>query len=92
MYVEELIGRQTVNTLPPATLEAFREHGIARESLTEKTEEARAILDSIERQGISLAAVTDKLLEDGVAQFSEAFAKLHGAIDERIRALATQAG
>jgi transaldolase len=88
MYVEELIGSMTVNTLPPATMDAFRDHGVARESLTEGVGEARALLDSIERHGISLAAVTAKLLEEGVEQFSDAFSKLRAAIDARVKSLA----
>jgi transaldolase len=88
MYVEELVGPQTVNTLPPATLDAFRDHGVARVSLTEGVNQARAVLEAIERQGISLDAVTTKLLDEGVAQFSDAFTKLRGAIDARVRSLA----
>jgi transaldolase len=88
VYVEELIGQDTVNTMPPATLEAFRDHGAVRESLTEGLDEARALLEAIEREGVSLDAVTEKLLDEGVRQFSDAFAKLMGAIKVRIRSLA----
>lgn len=88
IYVEELIGPDTVNTMPPATLDAFRDHGRARMSLTEGIDEARELLDALERQGVSLEQVTDRLVEDGVALFCEAFAKLIAAIEARVRSLA----
>ena len=80
LYVEELIGPQTVNTVPPATLDAFRNHGEVRASLLEDLAAARATLDALERNGISLDAVTDQLLDDGVKIFGDAFAKLLSAI------------
>ncbi|MEJ2720935.1 MAG: transaldolase, partial [bacterium] len=66
-YVEELIGPNTVNTLPPATLDAFREHGQVEPALAEDLEEARELLKRIEAFGIDLGAVTEKLQVDGVA-------------------------
>jgi transaldolase/glucose-6-phosphate isomerase len=72
LYIEELIGRDTVNTMPPATMDAFREHGRVRDSLTENLEEARHILAENERLGLDLAGVTRHLVEDGVRLFSEA--------------------
>ena len=83
IYVEELIGPLTVNTIPPATFNAFREHGRLRASLTEDLENAADTMDSLERAGISMKAVTDKLLEDGLKQFVEAFAKLLEATGTR---------
>jgi len=80
-YVEELIGRDTVNTITPATLEAFRDHGRLRASLDDNIEDARARLATLERVGISLDAVTDRLLEDGVALFCTAFNGLLAAVD-----------
>jgi transaldolase/glucose-6-phosphate isomerase len=80
IYVEELIGRDTVNTIPPATLDAFRNHGRVRESLVEDPESARQLLADLERHGISLAAVTDRLLEEGVKLFADAFDKLLAAV------------
>ncbi len=80
LYVEELIGPDTVNTLPPATLDAFRDHGQPRASLEEGLEAARASLAALEKLGISLAAVTDRLLDEGVRLFAEAFDKLLGAV------------
>jgi transaldolase/glucose-6-phosphate isomerase len=81
LYVEELIGPDTVNTLPPATYEAFRDHGRLRPSLEEGVDEARATLDSLAELGISLEEVTDRLLRDGVRGFSEAFAELLRAVE-----------
>ncbi|HTS28634.1 MAG TPA: transaldolase [Bryobacteraceae bacterium] len=73
IYVEELIGADTVNTMPPATLEAFRDHGKVRNSLAEDVPAAHAVMESLEKAGISMKAVTDKLLEDGLKQFQTAF-------------------
>src|SRR6516162_2301728 len=66
LYVEELIGPSTVNTIPPATLNAFREHGRLRASLTEDVEAAADTMEGLERAGISIKAVTDTLLEEGL--------------------------
>ena len=76
LYVEELIGPDTVNTMPPATLDAFRDHGRVRLTLTENVEEAISIMDLVEQVGIPFKELTDKLLVDGVKQFAEAFDKL----------------
>src|SRR5579863_9246942 len=80
LYVEELIGPNTVNTVPPATLEAFRDHGKVRDSLEENIEEARHILAELERSGVSLDAITAELVEDGVKLFADAADKLYGAV------------
>ena len=80
-YVEELIGRDTVNTITPATLEAFRDHGRLRASLDDNIEDARATLTTLEHVGISLTEVTDQLLEDGVTLFRRAFDGLLAAVD-----------
>src|SRR5262245_21668484 len=81
IYVEELIGSDTVNTIPPATFDAFRDHGHRRESLTDDVEGAHDTMETLARVGISMTTVTDKLLADGVAQFSEAFDKLLAAVE-----------
>jgi transaldolase/glucose-6-phosphate isomerase len=81
-YVEELIGRETVNTIPPATLEAFRDHGELRASLEEHVEDAREILKALEDTGISLRKVTDTLVEEGVTLFSAAFDRLLTAVEK----------
>ncbi len=80
IYVEELVGRDTVNTIPPATLDAFRDHGRVRESLVEDLDAACKLLAELERHGISLAAVTDRLLDEGVKLFADAFDKLLAAV------------
>jgi transaldolase/glucose-6-phosphate isomerase len=80
LYVEGLIGRNTINTMPPATLEAFRDHGKLRDSLDEDIEEARHVLAELERSGISLDAVTAELVKDGVKLFADAADKLYGAV------------
>jgi transaldolase/glucose-6-phosphate isomerase len=76
LYVEELIGPDTVNTAPPATIDAFRDHGKARQSLTEDLDGARKTMADLAAVGISMKEVTDKLTADGVKQFADAFDKL----------------
>src|SRR5579872_6828014 len=80
LYVEELIGANTINTMPPATLEAFRDHGRLRDSLEENIDEARHILTELEKSGISLDAITADLVKDGVKLFADAADKLYGAV------------
>jgi transaldolase/glucose-6-phosphate isomerase len=84
LYIEELIGRDTVNTIPPATWDAFRDHGKLRESLTENVAEAEQTLKNLEKAGISLADVTDKLLIDAVRLFVEPFDKMIAAVEKAI--------
>jgi transaldolase/glucose-6-phosphate isomerase len=76
MYVEELIGPDTVDTIPPATFDAFRDHGRVRPSLTENVEEAAKVMASLEKAGISMKEVTEKLVVDGVKLFADAFKQL----------------
>ena len=73
IYVEELIGADTVDTIPPATFDAFREHGKLRNSLTEHLDVATTEMQNLEKAGISMKEVTDKLLIDGVKLFADAF-------------------
>jgi transaldolase/glucose-6-phosphate isomerase len=87
MYVEELIGADTVNTVPAATFDAFRDHGRPRASLEENLEEAHDTLDTLERVGISMKEVTDKLLDEGVQLFADAFDKLLSAVERKREAL-----
>jgi transaldolase / glucose-6-phosphate isomerase len=82
LYVEELIGPDTVNTIPPATLDAFRDHGRARPSLTEDVESANRTMETAAKVGISMKEVTDKLTDDGVRLFAEAFDKLLKAVEK----------
>jgi len=76
MYVEELIGPDTVDTIPPATFDAFRDHGRVRPSLTENVDEAAKVMASLEKAGISMKEVTEKLVVDGVKLFADAFKQL----------------
>ena len=80
LYVEELIGPNTVNTVPPATLDAFRDHGKPRDSLEENVEVAKNVLAELEKSGISLDAITTELVKDGVKLFADAADKLYGAV------------
>ena len=76
LYVEELIGSDTVDTIPPATFDAFRDHGKLRRSLTEDVAGAARTMDNLGKAGISMKEVTDKLLVDGVKLFADAFQQL----------------
>lgn len=80
LYVEELIGPNTINTVPPATLDAFRDHGTPRDSLEENIEDARHVLSGLEKSGISLDAIAAELVRDGVRLFADAADKLYGAV------------
>ena len=89
MYVEQLIGPNTVNTLPPATLEAFRDHGEVRVTVNENVEGARKILSEIESRGISMEKVTEKLLDDGIASFAKSYETLLAGLDKKRTSLAS---
>ena len=79
LYVEELIGADTVDTIPPATFDAFRDHGKLRPSLTENVDGAAKTMADLAKAGISMKEVTDKLLVDGVKLFADAFTQLLAA-------------
>lgn len=85
-YVEELVGSETVNTIPTATLDAYRDHGRPRNALAEGAATCAAELDRIRRLGIDLDAVTEQLQVEGVAAFARSFDQLMAALD-RARAL-----
>ncbi|HLG86680.1 MAG TPA: transaldolase, partial [Alphaproteobacteria bacterium] len=87
LYVEELVGRDTIDTMPVATLEAFREHGRVRDSLTEDLPGARHVLEQAEELGLDLDGVTDQLVVDGVRLFAESFDKLLAKVREKRAAL-----
>lgn len=82
-YVDELIGPETVNTLPPETLELFRAHGKVRPSLAENVDGAYETLRKLGELGISLDAITDQLEMDGVKQFDDAYQKLMKEIEQK---------
>ncbi len=88
IYVEELIGPNTVNTLPPATLEAFRDHGDVRQSVTNGIADGERALAALEAAGISLRTVTDTLLADGLASFGQSFVTLLAGLERKRAALA----
>jgi transaldolase/glucose-6-phosphate isomerase len=85
MYVEELIGPDTVDTMPPATIDAFREHGRLRNSLTEDVAGAQKVMDDLAKAGISIKEVTTKLTDDGVKLFADAFHKLLAVVEKSIQ-------
>jgi transaldolase / glucose-6-phosphate isomerase len=88
MYVEALIGRDTVDTIPPATMDAFRDHGaVVPDAIEQDVSGARALLAELEENGVSLKDITDELVKDGVQQFADAFDKLFGTIAKRRRTL-----
>jgi transaldolase len=83
IYVDNLIGPETVNTVPPATLEAFRDHGVAEVTITRALDPAKEAIDQLEASGISMEVVTQELEEEGVKAFADAFTQLLKTIDER---------
>ncbi|HXJ02423.1 MAG TPA: bifunctional transaldolase/phosoglucose isomerase, partial [Micropepsaceae bacterium] len=83
LYIEELIGADTVNTMPPETMDAFRDHGLVRPSLEENIAAADAAVTTLSRFGISLDTVTTKLTEEGVALFADAFDDLLAAVENK---------
>src|SRR5258708_34868153 len=80
MYVEELIGPDTVDTVPPATLDAFRDHGKPRVSLTEDLPSAGKTMADLAAVGISMKEVTEKLTKDGVKLFGDACTQLRQSV------------
>ncbi|MFT9258296.1 MAG: bifunctional transaldolase/phosoglucose isomerase [Acetobacter sp.] len=87
LYVDSLIGPQTVNTLPPATMDAFRDHGRVQETLTTGVNDARTVMDQAEQLGLDLGGVTTTLLEEGVSAFADAFDALLGSVAAKQAAL-----
>jgi transaldolase/glucose-6-phosphate isomerase len=81
--VQELIGRDTVNTMPPATMDAFRDHGKPRLSVTEGVEQAREIRTRLAALGIDLDEVGETLQKEGVESFSKSYEELLAAIKKR---------
>src|SRR4051794_26423281 len=85
LYVEELIGPDTVNTMPPATMDAFRDHGTPRASLDEDVAGAQAVMDTLSKAGISIDEITARLVEDGVKLFADAADQLYAAVQKKRR-------
>jgi transaldolase/transaldolase/glucose-6-phosphate isomerase len=85
MYVEELIGPETVNTMPPKTIDAFRDHGRVAHTLEKDVEDARLTLENLVELGIDLDEVTDKLQKDGVEAFSRSFEDLLATLEQKMQ-------
>jgi transaldolase/transaldolase/glucose-6-phosphate isomerase len=83
LYVEHLIGRDTVNTVPPETLDAFRDHGVARVTVGTELEQAEADMARLREFGIDLAPVFDELQRDGLASFALSYDRLLGKLHEK---------
>ena len=83
LYVEQLIGPDTVNTIPPATMDAFRDHGTAARTLDQGVDAARQVLADADAQGLDLAGVTARLVQDGVRLFAEAADGLLGSVGKK---------
>jgi len=92
LYVDELIGPATVNTVPPQTLEAFREHGKAEVTIMRDLEGARQVIADLEAAGISMAQVTQELEDEGVKAFADAFTDLLKTIEDRRQTAVAQLG
>jgi transaldolase/glucose-6-phosphate isomerase len=90
MYVEQLIGPDTINTMPQSTLDAFREHGVVAATLEKDVDDAFDTIRRLEAAGIDFKAVTDDLQVQGVKLFSDSFAKANGSIREKRDALLAQ--
>jgi len=88
MYVDELIGPKTVDTMPLETIDAFLDHGRLERTLDRDVDGARETLRQLEEQGISMRQVTDELIDEGVASFGKSFDELIAAIDSQRKALA----
>jgi len=93
MYVEALVGRDTVDTMPPQTVDAVREHGVVVPDAVEQgVDEARAALGRLAAIGIDMDAVTGQLLVEGLQSFSDSFDKLLGAVEQKRQRLTAEAG
>ncbi len=87
MYVEQLIGPNTVNTLPPATLDAFRDHGVVSRTVDADLPQADLAIADIEAAGVSMTDVTDQLLRDGIASFQKSYDSLLAGLERKRHAL-----
>ena len=87
MYVEDLIGPDTVNTMPPATIAAFTDHGVVQRTVDTHIDEERALLAKLEAFGVSLTSITDTLLRDGLASFEKSFDTLIAGLESKRRTL-----
>jgi transaldolase len=83
LYIENLIGPDTVNTIPPATMDAFRDHGVVSRTLDADVAAADQTMSALSAVGISMKDVTDKLLEEAIKLFDDAFTKLLAAVESK---------
>jgi transaldolase len=90
MYIEELIGPDTVNTMPLATIEAFADHGEVRRTVDTDLDRARAELATLQELGIDLDAITEKLQVEGVEKFAKAFHQMIQTVDEKLTRVAQE--
>lgn len=86
-YAESLIGPNTVNTMPPATLEAFKDHGRVEETIEKNLDEAKKILKKIENLGIDIVKITGRLQEEGVQKFVDSYDDLLDTLAEKVRVI-----
>ena len=87
MYVEELIGADTVDTMPEQTIRDFQDHGVARPRLEAELEQARGLFDELAAAGVDYKDVTDTLERDGVEKFADSFDELLAALEQKRSAL-----
>ena len=87
VYVEELIGPDTVNTMPPATIDAFKDHGVVERSVDRNLREAQRVMDQLAEVGVNFRDVTDKLLVDGLASFQKSFDSLIAGLERKTKTL-----
>lgn len=87
LYIDSLIGPETVNTMPPKTIDAFRDHGTVANTLEKDIDEAQLTLDNLEELGVDLDEVTEQLQKDGVEAFAKSFNILLETLQEKINAL-----
>jgi transaldolase len=87
VYVEELIGPDTVNTMPPATVDAFNDHGVIARTVDRNIREAHRVMDQLREVGIDIQDVTDKLLVDGLASFQKSFDSLIAGLERKTKTL-----
>jgi transaldolase len=92
LYIDELIGPDTVNTMPPETIDAFIDHGKVELTLNKGIVEAKAQLDNLRELGIDIKKITDKLLVDGVKSFSDSFESLLGSLKEKVKKIKQEVG
>ena len=92
LYIDELIGADTVTTIPPKTYQAFRDHGSLSESLARDMDGARDMIDALAGHGVDLAAVTQALEDKGVASFAKSFHSLLGVIEQEIQSMQKKVG